>query len=75
MKPTYNQVAASGICLCCLILLGLIYFIPAKGTEQGLIIGALIAAFSTSASFLVGSTAGSQAKDSTLSDALKQKNP
>jgi Na+/H+-translocating membrane pyrophosphatase len=71
-QPTFNQKGALTIAILCILLLAAIYFVPSKGSEQGLIIGALISILTGSVGFLIGSSAGSQAKDAKGVDQTNQ---
>jgi hypothetical protein len=77
MKYTFNQISALILAGCCLIILGLLLFIPTRGTNPDLVIGAIIGAFSTSVMFLVKSSSDSAHADTTkqLIDGLSNSTP
>lgn len=68
MKTTFGQLAAGILSLTLIAFLGVVFFVPAHGTDQQTIIVAIIPALSLCLNFLFGSTAGSQAKDKTAAD-------
>ena len=79
---TPPQLVSAIVCLFCLGLLGLTLFVPAKGANQLMVIGAIITGFTSSLSFFIGTTVGSAAKDdanktntASLIDALANSTP
>jgi len=66
MKATYSQIAASVIALVLIVFLGIVFFFPSRGTDQQVIIVAIIPALSLCLNFLLGTSASSQAKDANI---------
>ena len=82
MKPTFNQLAAFILSLFLIIFLAAVFFIPSKGTDQQIIIVAIIPALSTSIGYLLGTSSSSAQKDvnskeisTTLIDNLQKSAP
>lgn len=63
MRPTFAQLIAALVCVACLASLIVMYFFPAKGGNQEMIVGAVMSGFTGSLGFFIGTTVGSMAKD------------